>query len=94
MSAPFVTSLRNPITPPAVTVSGEAALATLKRGIRGGVGTLWERAEESGADLVTINGWLCVDTGEHNCAGGFAAIGYAHEPGCGLEPIYQLRGTS
>ena len=35
-------------------------------------------------------GMLVYETGRHNCAGGHIASGYAHEPGCGYEPVLQL----
>jgi hypothetical protein len=34
-----------------------------------------------------VNGWIVEEVNECTCAGGFAAVGYAHERGCGLEPV-------
>lgn len=36
-----------------------------------------------------FNDWVCVDTETHNCAGGAE---WPHEPGCGLEPLFQVNG--
>lgn len=56
MTALFVTSLRNPVAADCVTVAAESALATLKRGVAGGEGTLWERIAESVAVSSSIRG--------------------------------------
>jgi hypothetical protein len=39
------------------------------------------------ASLSIDSGWLVDDLGRHTCAGGTPEAGYAHEPGCGLEPL-------
>lgn len=42
-------------------------------------------------DPMRIEGtWLVVESGKHNCAGGTVEAGYAHERGCGLEPVVNL----
>ena len=95
MTAPLVTPLGTRYTDSTVEAGSRKALTHLARPIRHNrPGTLWERVEESGADLVTINGWLAIDTGQHNCAGGTIEAGYAHERGCGLEPLYHFGGVA
>lgn len=45
-------------------------------------------------DVTVVNHWLVGYTGEHNCAGGTIEVSYAHEPGCGYEPLVNLAGMS
>ncbi len=40
--------------------------------------------------LSIMNGWLVYETGIHSCAGDTAESGYAHERGCGYEPVIRL----
>ena len=40
--------------------------------------------------LSIMNGWLVYDVGEHTCGGYGPESGYAHEPGCGFEPVLRL----
>lgn len=40
--------------------------------------------------VIVVNGWACVETGHHNCAGGTAESGYHHEKFCGLEPLCEI----
>lgn len=54
------------------------------------VGQLWERVAERGEQLDIVNGYLVVNVGVHTCAGGTAESGYAHEPYCGFEPLYEF----
>lgn len=41
--------------------------------------------------LVLEAGWVCVDTGRHTCGGGGPETNGMHEPGCGLEPLINLK---
>jgi hypothetical protein len=34
--------------------------------------------------------WLVYDVGQHTCGGYGPESGYAHEPGCGYEPVILL----
>ena len=34
-----------------------------------------------------MSGWLVYDVGEHTCGGYGPESSYAHEPGCGFEPM-------
>lgn len=40
--------------------------------------------------LSIMDDWLVWDAGEHTCGGYGPESGYAHEPGCGYEPILDL----
>lgn len=40
--------------------------------------------------LSIMDDWLVWDAGEHTCGGYSPESGYAHEPGCGYEPILDL----
>ena len=40
--------------------------------------------------LSIMFGWLVYDVGAHTCGGYGPESGYAHEPGCGLEPVLRL----
>ena len=40
--------------------------------------------------LSIMSGWLVYDVGEHTCGGYGPESGYAHEPGCGFEPVLRL----
>ena len=40
--------------------------------------------------LSIMSGWLVYDMGEHTCGGYGPESGYAHEPGCGFEPVLRL----
>lgn len=40
--------------------------------------------------LVVVGGWLCEDTGRHDCVGGGAEVLGAHELGCGLAQVMPL----
>jgi hypothetical protein len=37
-----------------------------------------------------VNGWLVENVNHHTCGAGTAESGYAHEPGCGQEPIAKV----
>lgn len=37
-----------------------------------------------------MSGWLVSYVGEHTCGGGTIESSYAHEPGCGWEPLEQV----
>ena len=48
-------------------------------------------AIEADDDKLSIMfGWLVYDVGEHTCGGYGPESGYAHEPGCGFEPVLRL----
>ena len=48
-------------------------------------------AIETDDDKLSIMfGWLVYDVGEHTCGGYGPESGYAHEPGCGFEPVLRL----
>ena len=40
--------------------------------------------------LSIMSGWLVFEVGEHTCGGYGPESGYAHEPGCGYEPVLRL----
>lgn len=40
--------------------------------------------------LSIMYGWLVYDVGEHTCGGYGPESNYAHEPGCGFEPMVHL----
>ena len=46
--------------------------------------------EADGDKLSIMSGWLVYDVGEHTCGGYGPESGYAHEPGCGFEPVLRL----
>ena len=46
--------------------------------------------EADGDKLSIMFGWLVYDVGEHTCGGYGPESGYAHEPGCGFEPVLRL----
>ena len=46
--------------------------------------------EADGDKLSIMLGWLVYDVGEHTCGGYGPESGYAHEPGCGFEPVLRL----
>jgi hypothetical protein len=46
--------------------------------------------EQTPPRLAIDGDWLVEDVGRHTCAGGTPESSYAHEPGCGLEPIMTL----
>ena len=46
--------------------------------------------EADGDKLSIMFGWLVHDVGEHTCGGYGPESGYAHEPGCGFEPVLRL----
>lgn len=41
-------------------------------------------------DMQIINGWLAVSVDHCTCAGGGPECNYAHENGCGLEPLADI----
>ena len=48
-------------------------------------------AIEADDDKLSIMfGWLVYDVGEHTCGGYGPESGYAHEPGCGFDPVLRL----
>ena len=38
-----------------------------------------------------LDAWLVYDVGYHTCGGYGEASGYTHEPGCGQEPVIQMK---
>lgn len=38
-----------------------------------------------------LDAWVVYDLGYHTCGGYGEASGYTHEPGCGLEPLIQMK---
>lgn len=38
-----------------------------------------------------LDAWLVYDVGYHTCGGYGPESNYMHEPGCGLEPVIQMK---
>lgn len=38
-----------------------------------------------------LDAWIVYDIGYHTCGGYGPESGYVHEPGCGLEPVVQMK---
>ena len=38
-----------------------------------------------------LEAWIVYDVGYHTCGGYGPESGYMHEPGCGLEPVVQMK---
>ena len=38
-----------------------------------------------------LDAWIVYDVGYHTCGGYGPESGYVHEPGCGLEPLIQMK---
>ena len=77
--------------PQHLTIARDDALALLDAAAeRDALAAKVHAFETDDQKLSIMNGWLVYDVGEHTCGGYGPESGYAHEPGCGFEPVLRL----